>query len=70
MASGGKRSWPEVARRVGSRTTGGAEEGGFPALDFPSLGRRVARKPATDAAISLDPSIPILTPAGGRSAAR
>ena len=44
--------------------------GWFPAGWFPSWGRRVARKPATDAAISLEPSMPILMPEGGRSAAR
>ena len=57
-ASGGRRLEPELARRMGSRTMGvfGSQPN--------------ARKAATVEAISADPSIPILTPAGGRSAQR
>ena len=42
----------------------------FPTVDFLSLGKVTARKPATVAAISLEPSMPILMPAGGRSETR
>jgi len=42
----------------------------FPIADFPCLGSVAARKPATVAAISLEPSMPILMPAGGRSETR
>jgi len=69
-ASGGRSAAPEEARRIGSRIMGILESGGFPVDEFPSGGSWVARKPATDEAISLEPSIPILIPAGGRSSTR